>query len=223
MVPAQNPKATPDTGYYENERPEVAALVDESALTVLDVGCGSGVLGARLKKAVPRRRVFGIEYVPQIAETAIPKLDGIVVGDVLQIELPFEKNMFDCIIFADVLEHLASPERVLERLKPFLRKNGTIVCSIPNMRHYTVILKLLKHGWRYEEFGHFDRTHLRFFSLDSMKELLAGAGFRLETTIPRIVASAKMQFLNRLLLNRLEEFLAFQYLLKARNDGSTQV
>ena len=46
-------------GYYDNERPEIFRLVDESARVILDVGCGKGHLGANLKEAVPGRKVFG--------------------------------------------------------------------------------------------------------------------------------------------------------------------
>ena len=210
-----------DRSYYENERPEVAKLVDADALVILDVGCAMGHLGELLKKQVPGRRVYGVERNEMAAAHARSVLDGVTAGDIQTKTLPFQPATFDCMVFADILEHLTDPAAVLKRLRPLLKPQGHIVCSIPNMRHYAVILRLIHRGWEYEDYGHFDRTHFRFFSLASMKTLLAFVGFSIEHVEPRIVASTKMKLLNAFCLNRLEEFLAFQYLIKARNSSAS--
>jgi 2-polyprenyl-3-methyl-5-hydroxy-6-metoxy-1,4-benzoquinol methylase len=205
-------------GYYDNERPEIFRLVEENARVILDVGCGKGRLGANLKQAVLGRKVFGIEHNDRIAAEAKKVLDRVLIGDLQTMNIPFDLERFDCIIFADILEHLVDPDAALRRLKPHLKPHGKVICSIPNMRHYTAILKLLYRGWEYNGWGLFDRTHLRFFSLHTMKKLLADQGFQIERIEPRIVASRKMKFLNTLCFGKLEEFIAWQYLIKARNS-----
>jgi O-antigen biosynthesis protein len=204
-----------DINYYENERQEIFDLVDTECETILDVGCGKGKLGSKLKKQKSNRKVIGIEYNSEIASEARKVLDEVLTGDIEILELPFGQQQFDCIIFGDVLEHLRKPEYVLQRMKRYLKPNGKIICSIPNMRHYTVILRLLRRGWVYEDSGHFDKTHLRFFSLRSMKEMIENSGFYIIKLLPRIDASKKMKILNRLFLNYLEEFVAFHYLIVA--------
>lgn len=204
-----------EIGYYENERPEIARMVPSSATTILDVGCGKGRLGASLKQEVHGRKVYGIEYLPSIASEAEKLLDGVLVGDLHTITITFPNEFFDCMIFADILEHLVDPRAVLLKLKPYLKKDGVILCSIPNIRHYTAILKIIK-GWEYDDYGLFDRTHLRFFTLKTMTRLLLDAGFVLEYSKPRIVASKKMLLLNRLCFQRLDDRLAMQYLLRAK-------
>jgi 2-polyprenyl-3-methyl-5-hydroxy-6-metoxy-1,4-benzoquinol methylase len=204
-------------GYYDNERPEVFRFVDESAHVILDVGCGKGRLGANLKQAVPGRKVFGIEHNDRIAAEAKKVLDGVLVGDLQTMNIRFDPKMFDCIIFADILEHLVDPAAALRRLKPHLKPQGKVICSIPNMRHYTVILKLIRKGWEYEDWGLFDRTHLRFFSLRTMKQLLTDEGFHIERIEPRVVASKKMKFLNSLCFGKLEEFVTWQYLITGKS------
>lgn len=206
------------TGYYDNERPEIFRLVEESARVILDVGCGTGRLGANLRQAVPGRKVFGIEHNNRIAAEAEKLLDGVLVGDLQTMSIHFDPEVFDCIIFADILEHLVDPAAVLRKLKPHLKPEGKVICSIPNMRHYTAILRLLCRGWEYDDWGLFDRTHLRFFSLRTMKKILADQGFQIEHIEPRIVASRKMEFVNALCFGKLEEFVAWQYLIKARNS-----
>lgn len=207
-----------DVGYYTNERPEVAAMIPPTARTILDVGCGHGALGVLLKQRVPGRAVYGIEYNPDAAAQARKVLDGVVVCDVATAVYSYPDEMFDCIIFADVLEHLVEPREVITRLRPFLRPKGTIVCSIPNIRHYTAIMRIIRRGWSYDAYGLFDRTHLRFFSRESACDLVRSAGFTIDEIQPHIVASRKARIVNSLFLHALEEFVTQQYLIRATAD-----
>jgi SAM-dependent methyltransferase len=215
LLPGVPKVSSVDIGYYSNERPEVAAMVPATARTILDVGCGYGALGVLLKQRVTGRAVYGIEYNPDAAAQARKVLDGVVVCDIATAVDPYPEEMFDCIVFADILEHLVEPCDVIARLKPFLRPQGTIVCSIPNIRHYTAIMRIIQRGWSYDAYGLFDRTHLRFFSRGSACNLVRSAGFTIEEIQPHIVASRKARIANSLLLNALEEFVAQQYLIRA--------
>jgi O-antigen biosynthesis protein len=206
----------PEPGYYDNERVEVAALVPPEARMILDIGCGRGRLGQLLKTMNPERQVHGVELDTNVASAARTVLDSVASGDFQTMALPFAEGTFDCVVFADVLEHLVDPASALHRIRPLLARDGVIVCSIPNIRHYTVFLQLGLRGWEYSDFGLFDRTHLRFFSLRSMRELLALAGFRTVRAEPHIIASKKAKILNILCFGRLEEFLAQQYVLLAK-------
>ena len=75
------------------------------------------------------------------------------------------------IILADVIEHLHNPEETLARLIPYLKKDGSFLCSIPNLMHMSVISPLLQGRFDYTEAGILDKTHLRFFTLDSIVKL----------------------------------------------------
>ena len=207
---------TCDHGYFSNSREDVAELIEKSAKTILDVGCGKGMLGVSLKSADKERTVMGIEKYPDAADEARGLLDKVINADIESPDFPVMKEKFDCIIFADILEHLRDPLGILKRFKNNLNRDGFIVCSIPNVRHYTVILQLLLKGWEYKDFGIMDRTHLRFFSLMSMRSLLGEAGYDIEVVRPKIVASKKARIANAVLMNRLENFLAMQYIFKAR-------
>jgi GT2 family glycosyltransferase/2-polyprenyl-3-methyl-5-hydroxy-6-metoxy-1,4-benzoquinol methylase len=162
--------------YHLNDRPELAALVPAEARRILDVGCAGGRLGRRLK-AGTEREVVGIEVDPAAAAEARRHLDEVWPLDLDAVErLP--AGGFDCVICADVLEHLRDPERALRLLRRALAPGGRLLASIPNVRHASVLLPLLVDGrFTYRDEGILDRTHLRFFTLQEILALLGRAGF----------------------------------------------
>ena len=124
----------------------------------------------------------GIELDPVDAEAARAACRTVIVGSVedpATIErLP--DGAYDAIVLADVVEHLRHPEEALRTLVPKLRSGGRIVLSVPNVAHWSVRLGLLRGRFRYEDVGLLDRTHLRFFTRETLLELLDDAGLRLE-------------------------------------------
>lgn len=164
--------------YYEYNRPEVQELVNANSQRILDVGCGSGVMANELKQKL-NAEVWGIELFDDAAQKASSKLDKVILGKVEDAIEQLPDNYFDTIIFADVLEHLVDPYHVIAVIKNKLRKNGEIIASIPNVRHWTIIKNLIEGKWDYENAGLLDKTHLRFFTLKSSVELFSNAGFNI--------------------------------------------
>ena len=143
----------------------------EEAINVLEIGCGLGATLSRIKYLWPNSQVSGIEVVPEIAMIGSNCLD-IVQGDVETMEISYKLNHFDYIIFGDVLEHLRNPETVLKKLCPYLKRNGSYLCSITNVMHISVVKELLQGRFEYQDAGILDRTHLRFFTLQSITQLM---------------------------------------------------
>jgi methionine biosynthesis protein MetW len=172
--------AAQDATYFEHSRPEVRALVPAGAARVLDVGCGAGALGATLKEE-RELEVCGLELFPDAAAQARERLDAVVEANLDELEeLPFEPGHFDAMIFGDVLEHLHDPARLLRVLRPYLADDGALVCSIPNVGHWSVVLPLLMQDrWHYEDAGLLDRTHVHFFTLAEARIMLRDCGFTL--------------------------------------------
>ena len=217
--------ADPGDRYYVASRPELRRLVPPDAARVLDVGCGVGNLGAALK--LDRRlEAHGLELFPDAAAEARSRLDSVVVGDLDQLEeLPFAPGSFDCMLFGDVLEHLRDPGRALRMLRAYLVDRGTIVCSIPNVGHWSVLAMLLGHGrWKYEERGLLDRTHVTFFTLAEIGELLTGAGFELDVLEATLVGDSPVveplvtcaAALGADPVRMRQQLLAYQYIFRAR-------
>ena len=165
--------------YYDDPRPDIQGVVRAPGRRVLDVGCAAGALGAALKDA-GAVYVAGIERMPPAAARARERLDHVVEGDVASAPIPFVPGEFDYLIFADVLEHLPDPEAVLRRYLPYLAPAGRVVISVPNIRFYTVLLRLIADRWSYTEHGIRDRTHLRIFTRRSLEALIASSDLVLE-------------------------------------------
>jgi len=148
----------------------------EPGKRALDVGCDTGNLGAFMKGM--GLSVDGIEMDPVAALSAKDKLDSVSVGSVEDPAVLDSLNgPYDYIIFADVLEHLSSPEATLERVKPLLKAGGHVIASLPNVANFRVRFGLLFGRFEYTEIGILDRTHLRFYTRKSGTELFRRAGY----------------------------------------------
>lgn len=163
--------------YYEHDRPDVREFIGPIlGRTVLDVGCGSGVMGAALLRD-GAARVVGIEKDDYAAAAARSRISKVYQED-LDEWSPRDLGVFERIVCADVLEHLKDPEQTLRELRKCLAPNGRIILSVPNIRHLSVIFDLVVRGdWKYVDAGLLDRTHLRFFTAESLDHLLDETGF----------------------------------------------
>ena len=219
-----------DIDYYRQERKDVEALIPKEARRILDVGCGEGILGKRLlEKGV--KEVVGVEIEQAVCEKARENLSMVICGDIEEIDLPFEERYFDCIVFADILEHLKDPLSVIKKLKKHLKDSGVVVASIPNVRYYQVINMLVDGYWTYGDYGILDRTHLRFFTKKEILALFKNAGFEITTITGNVdpkyytvcnSTPAEISFgrisLKDLSSEEIKDLFVFQYLIKAKKD-----
>lgn len=190
--PRAGPEADGEAGYGYLDRPrrDMIRFVPVAARSVLDVGCARGGFGAALKAARLAAdspvTVTGIEAEAEAAATARQRYDQVITGWFPH-DLP-DGSAFDCIVFNDILEHLVDPWDALRRARDLLLPGGSVVASIPNMRYWPVFWRLVTKGeWRYVADGVLDRTHLRFFTAGSVREMFVGAGYtvgRLEPINP---------------------------------------
>jgi O-antigen biosynthesis protein len=209
---ADNSPAT----YYFNPRHDMIGLIPGNTQRILEVGCAAGATGKELKER-GIKEIVGIEVIEDIARSAEPFYDALYIGDVETVTLPYERGHFDCILYGDVLEHLKDPWGLLARHNRILRHNGMVIISVPNIRHYRIVKKLaLKGTWEYTDDGIMDRTHLRFFTLGSTRDMIENAGFEIQAIIKKPSGAGWLKGLNTLSGNRLIEFLVRQYIISAR-------
>lgn len=197
----------------------------KSGSKVLDAGCSSGYFGQYLitEKGC---EVWGVE--PYEKDCLLAREKGYKKVINKTIESAFEDRdlaveKFDYIIFADVLEHLVDPAVILNKVRTFLKSDGKIIISLPNVAHYSIRFSLLTGNWNMQEFGILDRTHLHFYTLKTIKELLANANFKIDIVkprgdLPRWFRKIGLESFGSFLLNCFPEFWALQFVLSVHSD-----
>ena len=205
---------------YVSSRNDILALIPRSAKMILDVGCSTGQLGLEVKRR-NLATVTGIELDSKMATVAKENLDKVIVGNVetLTIADHLSKHDFDCIIFGDILEHLRDPWSILKEFRDYLTDKGVIVASIPNVRHYSTIINLLRGDWPYRKRGIHDKTHLRFFTLNQIDRMFSSARLRIETVKRKYRIIERPHRLNKwsryCAFWPVKDFVTFQYLIVA--------
>lgn len=181
-------------GYHNLCRPEILNLVPTNATHILDVGCGTGELGKALKQR-QNCRVDGIELNKEAAQAAGDRLDRIWCDNVNRFNPDFLNGEYDCIVLADILEHLVSPWDILKKYSDTLTDDGTIIASIPNIAHPWILSQLEKGLFRYDAAGILDITHLRFFTKTTIGQLFYKAGLKIVDMQPSPSATNPIQWL----------------------------
>lgn len=145
---------------------------------ILEIGCSTGYLTKIMKENL-NCRVTAIEIDRDAASHASKYCEKLIADDAEHVDYKqcFDGEGFDVILFGDVLEHMKYPERVLAAVKGLLAKDGYIIASIPNISHASIITELLEGKFDYSEFGLLDKTHLRFFTRESIYKLFESSGY----------------------------------------------
>ena len=198
--------------YYQHGRPEMVKYVPESAQRILEIGCGEGTF-ARTLQARGNCSVVGLELVESAAQQARAAGLEVIVGNAEHLDLG-TLGTFDCIVFNDSLEHMSDPWSVLKRTRSILVPGGCVVASIPNIRNYNTLRQLAFDGnFNYQDSGVLDRTHLRFFTKESMSEMFAEAGYRVTTQdgLGWIQIPIWLSILNRLTRRRWQDLRYEQF------------
>ena len=134
------------------------------------------------------------------------------------------KKSFDYIILADIVEHLRDPWDFLKKVRRFLKQDGRVIVSIPNVCHVTNLWNMLHGNWEYKEAGILDRTHLRFFTKKSFSRYLEQAGFKIQSIEPNIITDESYEKLLESLLTAedtdisKEELEAVQWIFVASKE-----
>ncbi len=154
---------------------------DRHPLRILDAGAASGYLGGALRDK--KHHVAGIERDKAMSDQAAPLYDEFLQAD-LETYRFTQRDLFDCVIFADVLEHLREPQEVLRRCLPSLKAGGRIIVSVPNIANVLMRLSLLTGRFEYAEKGTLDRGHLRFYTRRSLLRMLREVPCAIEEVVP---------------------------------------
>jgi len=143
---------------------------------LLDLGAAGGELGSALRDHFDR--TIGFEFNVDCVGTLGGHFDQIVITDLETVRaLP---SNTDVIVLADVIEHLRDAPRALALVRAALKDDGHAFISVPNIANITVRLGLLFGIFEYRDRGILDHTHLRFYTMRTIRREIENAGFRIE-------------------------------------------
>lgn len=163
--------------HYDSSKYEVHNIIASMISpreSVLEIGSGTGILGEVLR-GQGINRYQGIE--PSKARAEKAKSKGLVVHNIyLDGSSISDFGKFDVIVLADVLEHLVDPYELLALVRELMHPTSRLIISVPNVAHWSIRMELLAGRFEYTETGILDSTHLRWFTVDSLKRYLAASG-----------------------------------------------
>jgi 2-polyprenyl-3-methyl-5-hydroxy-6-metoxy-1,4-benzoquinol methylase len=133
---------------YETSRPDILAHVPLTARNILELGCSVGALGESIK-ARQGARVLGIEVDPDYAREASTRIDRVINADLELVAEgpPPPEAPFDCLIAADVLEHLVDPWKIFRQCSGFLQAGASVIVSVPNVLYWPEFRRVLRGSW----------------------------------------------------------------------------
>lgn len=171
----------------QQKSPDLIDVLPLSAKRVIDIGCGTGEIAKEFHLRGAPELYLGVEIVPEDAEIAKQFCSQVMVGNIEEFDADTWAQLadYDLWIFGDVLEHLYDPWKILKKVRSILPHDGQIACCIPNVQHWSIQARLSIGDWRYADKGLLDRTHIRFFTRQTIIEMIQDAGFKITELIPR--------------------------------------
>ncbi len=111
-------------------------LREHKAKSVLDFGCGTGILTVQI--ATAGFNVIGLDHSAGMLEVLSRRLEHLNLTSNCHLQvgdgeaLPFEDESFDGVVCTGVLHHIPNIDKVLEELVRIIRKNGLLFIIEPN-------------------------------------------------------------------------------------------
>ena len=201
--------------YFAGTRKDyVAQLPFNESAKILEIGCGDGGTGFLALSEGKCGIYCGVEISEQAAAVARGRINEVVVGDVEKLSLPWGEKTFDALVLSEVVEHLADPWAVLRKLRPLMKPGSFVFASSPNVAHYRVISMLLKGEWNLTDFGPLDRTHLRWFTPATYRNLFESCGYNVDRVHEHRPFGKKVRAANLVTFGRFRHLFMTQIDLK---------
>jgi len=176
------------TPAHNNYNPDLLKLIPTDSKHLIEVGCSYGALAREYKKINPKSYYVGIDIENSYLDKAkefCDKTESLNINNVDKVFYENNKNC-DCWIFGDTLEHTIDPWEVLKNIRKVIPTHGCVIACIPNVQHWSIQAKISIGDFRYQDSGLLDKTHLRWFTRQTINELFINTGFKIIAGQPRI-------------------------------------
>lgn len=148
---------------------------------ILILGAGSPALVAPFVQKGCEVVAIELEQADQLRSICRQAIQGDL--DTLDLDEALDGLRFDKVLALDVIEHLKSPETLLERLRSVSGcRQAEFLFTVPNVAFFPLRILLLLGFFNYGKSGILDRTHTRLFTFASMRRALQQSGFEVTRT-----------------------------------------
>ncbi|MBD5537110.1 MAG: methyltransferase domain-containing protein [Lachnospiraceae bacterium] len=214
---------------YFNTKPNdrLVEMIQEDrdkTIHVLEVGCDCGATLLEIQNQYPASSTYGTEINVHASQIA-SHFANVIINNIEEENLPFEPETFDYIIFGDVLEHLHDPLKTIRYCRRFLKSNGYVIASIPNVMHISVLRGILDGNFTYTDEGLLDKTHIHLFTFNEIVKMFQAGDFVIrDMKAIGLPISSENQILIDKLLNcggkaGRQMYEAFQYVVCAQKQN----
>lgn len=204
-------------GPYDNSfNPYLYSLVKNNS-KCLDIGCWTGNMGSKLISE-KNCTVDGLDINSEALRIAKERGYNNIYEGNLNINPKLLENInikYDYIICDNVLEHLVDPGLILNLLKDKLSPNGSVLVCVPNVAFIETRVRLLLGDFTYKEAGILDKTHLKFYTMKTLKDLILSSGYNIEIFKGISIVRNRYFFL-KILDKIFPSLFAFQFLIEAK-------
>ncbi len=172
-----------------------AVLMSGFEKNVLDIGAGPGSITDKLISH-GRHHVDALEIDDDAIAILKTKCEHVIKANLDEewlCHLPAGKR-YDIVLATDVLEHLRDPWRVLKDMGELIDDAGEIILCIPHTGYAGIYACLYENDLTYQQTGLLDKTHIRFFGLKNIEQLIEQAGLKLVDARYVIIPPHKGEF-----------------------------
>lgn len=168
---AQYAKGGIGSAYWDYRDRAILSFVSVEDHCIVDVGCGEGITLEKIGRSKPHRAIIGIDSLQENVD--ICRHHGLParLGDVYRLD--FAPSSVDVVILAEVIEHLAHPQKAVQEIHRILKPRGRVIIVWPNDTVF-MLARLLTLKWR-EAF--YDAGHVARWTPGKIEALLTECGF----------------------------------------------
>jgi len=179
-------------GYYESANfwqrlwhnrkwKTVGFLLTKKEKKILDLGCANGYSTCQIGKFVPQTEIVGVDVSKKLikfAKKKYPKFKFLVANGE---KLPFPDKSFDTVICTEVLEHVVSPQKVLQEIGRVLVPKGKLILELDTG---SPLFRFIWFFWTHFFRGKvWDDSHLHRFTVKDLEDLLIENSFLIKKKI----------------------------------------
>jgi len=162
---------------YKSSHQYALDLIEPNS-TVLDIGCGPGLMAREIAKKQVKLVSIDNDIHPLTKQYSYKTIQA----DVEEYNFESDSTQVDLILALDIIEHMISPESFLAKLRErYCEDHPRIIITTANTAFFITRISLLFGQFNYGRRGILDRTHTRLFTFSSFRNILKNSGYEILT------------------------------------------